>query len=165
MISYPFWIYSSVEKMGVLLLTYIGNLIFTGVYSNFKSFMPSKYNSNLIATFLYRLYHLTSVDSHFTNEVGNIENILICNGYPIKFICICVKRFLKNKDKSKTPSENSEDTKKMIILPFLGRMSSKIERRVKSLFRKSLPSVKLCFLYKTANKMCNLFHYKDKIPS
>ena len=137
---------------------------FSGVYSNFKSFIPPKYKANLVATLLYRIYHLTSKDSVFKSEVDNIEKILINNGYPIKFICICVKRFLKNKDKVKLPLENPTDEKKLIIMPFLGRMSSRIERRIKGLFRKSLPTIKLRFVYKTANKMCTLFQFKDRIP-
>ena len=32
---------------------------FSGVYSNFKSFIPAKYKANLVATLLYRIYHLT----------------------------------------------------------------------------------------------------------
>ena len=85
----------------------------------------------------------------------------------MNFICICVKRFLKNRDKKKkeVPKENtiSED-KTLIIMPYLGKMSSKIERTLKSLFCKALPKVKLHFVYKTSFKMYNLFRFKDQIP-
>ena len=85
---------------------------FSGVYSNFKSFIPSKYKSNLLATLLYRIYHITSKDTDFTEEVQNVERILISNGYPMKFISICVKRFLKNKDKVKPlPTQDADSNK------------------------------------------------------
>ena len=140
---------------------------FSGVYSNFKSFIPTKYKANLIATLLYRVYHITSKTEDFFKEVENVEKILVSNGYPMNFICICVKRFLKNRDKKKkdVSKENTvSENKKLVIMPYLGKMSSKIERTVKSLFRKALPKVKLQFVYKTSFKMCNLFRFKDQIP-
>ena len=99
---------------------------FSGVYSNFKSFLPNKYKSNLIATLLYRIHHIISSENVFNDEVNNLEKILLSNGYPIKFVIICVKRFLKSKDKAITARVDNVN-EKLIIMPFLGKTSTMIE--------------------------------------
>ena len=47
---------------------------------------------------------------------------------------------------------------------YLGKTSSKIERKLKYIFKKALPKVKIQFIYRTSYKMANLFQFKDKIP-
>ena len=129
------------------------------MYSNFKSFIPSKCKSNLLATLLYRIYHIISNNLDFLTEVDNIEKILLRNGYPIKFICICVKRFLKNKNRHKEKSDETSENKIMVIMMYLGKTSSKIECKMKCLFKKALPKVKIQFIYRTSYKMANLFQF------
>ena len=52
--------------------------IFTGVYTNFSSFIPLKYKSGLAYTLLYRCSNLVSDMSKFHLEVAKLKEILLC---------------------------------------------------------------------------------------
>ena len=53
---------------------------FTGVYTNFKSFLPLKYKVGLIHTLLYRIYNICSSFEHIVKEINNLKIIMRKNG-------------------------------------------------------------------------------------
>ena len=52
-----------------------------------------------------------------------------------------------------------------IILPFLGPLSEKIQRRTKKLFDDYIPAAKINIVFTSQRKLRNLFRFKDVIPS
>ena len=67
---------------------------FSGVFTNFDSFIPLSYKTGLIWSLLYRAFSLCSTFELFHQEILKLKDIFKRNGYPISFIDKCVKRFL-----------------------------------------------------------------------
>ena len=55
---------------------------FSGVFTNFESFIPISYKSNLIFTLLFRAFKLCSNFELFHQEIQNLKEIFKRNGYP-----------------------------------------------------------------------------------
>ena len=55
---------------------------FTGVYTNFSSFISLEYKFSLAYTLLHRCFSLVSDMSKFHLEVAKLKKILLKNGYP-----------------------------------------------------------------------------------
>ena len=67
---------------------------FSGVYSNFESFIPQTYKIGLVFSLLHRIFHLSSDFKNFHHEVNNSKNILYKNSYPVSFVDDCIKKSL-----------------------------------------------------------------------
>ena len=67
---------------------------FSGVYTNFNSFLPLDYKFGLIFTLLHRCFSLVSDFSKFHLEVETLKQILLKNEYSKTFIDTCVSKFL-----------------------------------------------------------------------
>ena len=59
---------------------------FTGVYTNFSSFLPLEYKSGLVYTLLHLCFCLASDMSKSYFEIEKLKEILLSNGYNTKFI-------------------------------------------------------------------------------
>ena len=67
---------------------------FSGVFTNFESFIPISYKSNLIFTLLFRAFKLCSNFELFHQEILNLKDIFKRNGYPGNFIDVCIITFI-----------------------------------------------------------------------
>ena len=63
---------------------------FSGVFTNFESFIPISYKSNLIFTLLFIAFKLCSNFELFHQEIPNLKDIFKRNGYPGNFIDTCI---------------------------------------------------------------------------
>ena len=137
---------------------------FSGVYTNFTSFLPLEYKFGLIYTLLFRCFTLVSDFSKFHLEVEKLKNFLSKNGYSSSFIDTCIRKFL---DKRYTVKEKSFDVPKKevtVVLPFLGSNSSIIKTQLNKTFNQYLKFCKLRIVFKTSNRLSNYFRFKDNIP-
>ena len=50
-----------------------------------------------------------------------------------------------------------------IILPYLGLLSKKIQRRIKRLFKEFIPAGKINIIFRSKRRLSNFFTFKDKI--
>ena len=69
---------------------------FSGVYSNFESFLPSVYKFGMVYTLVYRCFRICSDWKKFHAELTFLKTIFPKNGYPENFIDKCFKKFLDN---------------------------------------------------------------------
>ena len=69
---------------------------FSGVFSNFESFVPNSYKYALISTLLHRALKLCSNFELFHKEIENLKNIFRKNGYPVNLTDFCIKKHLNN---------------------------------------------------------------------
>ena len=67
---------------------------FSGLYSNFESFMPDSYKMGLIYTLLHRAFMICSDWNKFHIEVTFLKHIFRKNSFPIFFTDRCIKVFL-----------------------------------------------------------------------
>ena len=68
---------------------------FSGIFTNFKSFIPTVYKFGLVYTLLHRCFNTTSSYEQFHNEINALKQILKLNGYPTQFIDRCMKQFIQ----------------------------------------------------------------------
>lgn len=137
---------------------------FSGVYTNFQSFIPENYKRGLISTLLFRSYMITSTYNALHEEIKKLKEILRKNGYPLKFIDKGIFNFF-NKIFDKRNQVSTEPKQEFtIILPFLGSTSWKTKNSLLRSFRNILPSYKLKIIFKSSNRLSSWFTFKDKIP-
>ena len=69
---------------------------FSGVYSNFESFLPWLYKLGIVYTLIYRCFRICSNRTQFHAELISLKGIFQKNSYPKYFIDKCFKKFLNN---------------------------------------------------------------------
>ena len=138
--------------------------MFSGVFTNFDSFIFESYNTNLIFTLLFRCFTICSDMQSFHLEVEQLRQIFKCNNYPVGLIDQCVKTFLNKiyvlkRNLITVPKKNV-----LIVLPFLGQFSLNLRSRLYNCFNKTLPQCKIKVIFQSKNRLSNLSRFKDSIP-
>ena len=136
---------------------------FSGMYSDYRSLIPSEYKVGLVTTLLYRSYELVSDYSMLDKEIKDLKNILRRNHYPVGLIDKVIYKFLNNKFAQKPMVSTVPKRKIRIVLPFLGRTSLAIQKKLRELFR-MIPSCRVEVVYQTTYRMGNMFRFKDCLP-
>ena len=136
---------------------------FSGVFTNFESFIPVSYKSNLIFTLLFRVFKLCSNFELFHPEILNLKDIFKRNGYPYNFIDVCIKIFLNNISIDKMVYALAPKKELICALPFIGKKSLQLRSKlVKSVHNNSsFCHLKVVFL--SPCKLCTLFRFKDTL--
>ena len=137
---------------------------FSGVYTNFKSFIPEIYKIGLIKSLFFRCFSLCSDFIKFYHEIDKLKSILYKNSYPRDLIDKCIREFL---DKILIPkSVVSKVPKKdlIITLPCLSKLSLQIRTRINRIMKNKLPYCNVRFVFQTKCKISKFFTFKDKIP-
>ena len=96
---------------------------FSGVYSNFNSFISKEYKVGLIFTLLFRTYSVVSDFSGFHLEECHLKEILKRNAFPIKLTNSCIKNLLNIRLTEKPVTLTAEEKDLVIVLSFLGKLS------------------------------------------
>ena len=136
---------------------------FTGIYTHFTSFLPSVYKMGLLSTILFRYYSLCSSYTSFHKEILNFKMIFLKNGYAANYIDTCIKRFL-NKIFIKKTLVDTEPTKEyMIVLPYLGPLSDKIQKRIRNIFKLYIPNGIIKLVWKTDRRLSSFLKFKDVV--
>ena len=139
-------------------------LTFSGVYSNFDSFIFEEYKVGLIFSLLLRTFSIVSVFSRFHSEVCHLKEILKKNAFPIKLIDNCIKSFLNKRLTEKPVTLTAEKKDLVIVLPFLGKLSLDLRTRLRNSISKNLLFCKIRIIFKSSTRVSNFFQFKDKIP-
>ena len=140
---------------------------FSGVFTNFFSFISIQFKASLISTLLFRCFHLTSSNELFHKEVERLREILANNSYPLEFIDQCITSFLNKQYKPKNPVTGTVEPKTVIVmLPFLGKVSLEIRNRVRKYIKKYVQNCcKIQVIFRSQRRLKRLFSFKDKLPT
>ena len=68
---------------------------FSGVYTNFNSFIPEIYKTDLIKSLLFRCFNLCSDFVKFHHEINILKSILYKNSYPRDFVDKYIKKIFR----------------------------------------------------------------------
>lgn len=137
---------------------------FSGLYTNFNSFISVIYKKGLIFSLLFRVFTLTVDWNKFHSEVTFLRDIFKKNLFPDYFIDRCIKKFLDKKcGPDNTPSQETRTLK--ISLPFLGRYSNVIKKRLSSLASKYLDNSKVIIIWNSPRTLRKFFPFKDRLPT
>ncbi|XP_057302826.1 uncharacterized protein LOC130636989 [Hydractinia symbiolongicarpus] len=136
---------------------------FSGVYTNYNSFLPEEYKTGLIMTLIFRIFKIVSDFSRFHLEMQDLRNILLRNGYPSSLIDQCIKSFLDRMFQDKKVFSTVSKLEVLIILPYLGNISLKLRTHLVKTFDKHLPCCKLRVIFKSGCRIGNFFRFKDRV--
>ena len=137
---------------------------FSGVYTNFTSFLPQDYKFGLIFTLLHRCFALVSDFSKFHLEIETLKKILLKNEYSEKMIDTCISKFLNKLFVTKPRVLTVPKKELNITLPFLGSNSYLLKAKLTKSSQKHIKFCKLNVVFKTSTRLRNFFRFKDKIP-
>ena len=119
---------------------------FTGQYLRWNSFSPRKRKTNLILTLTHRALAICAPE-RLPSEVEKIKFILLTNGYPEHVI----KSFMAMKMKQfhALPKFGPEKFPVYLHLPWLGSVSTRFEKQVKSAVKQCFSAVEPRVVYST----------------
>ena len=137
---------------------------FSGVFTNYGSFIPELYKRNLVSTLLFRSFTLCSDWVSIHNEILVIKDTLKRNAFPESLLNDMVKSFLNKVLGGPITPEISTKEKFDIILPFLGNISGRTKKRITRLFQNYLPQCKINFVFRSKTRLSSLLSFKDKLP-
>ena len=83
------------KQLMVFTLLFIEKPTFSGVFTNFKSFIDEKFQESLMLTLLHRCYQICSSNTLIHAEIANLRIIFQNNEYPALLMNKCIKIFLK----------------------------------------------------------------------
>ena len=119
-IHFRSWMSKYVVKIINYPLLCIENPTFSGVFTNFKSFLPTVNKFGLSHTLLHLCFNITSSYEKFHNEINALKQILKLNGYPTHFINRYIKQFLQKLYVTKAIQDTVNKKQLLVVLPFLG---------------------------------------------
>ena len=137
---------------------------FSGLYSNFESFMPVSYKKGLIYTLLHRAFTLCCNWNKFHLEVSFLKDIFRKNAFSEFFTDRCVKAFLDKLFIAKNVVTTVPKRELRICLPYLGKQSLEIRTKLCKFVSKHFPQCKLQVIFNSNNRLRNFLSFKDKIP-
>ena len=137
---------------------------FSGVFMNYESYVDQTYKKSLIDTLLFHCFSICSDYTSFHLEVENLRKNLKKNSYPSGIIEQSIRPFLNKLLVSKKVIPTVPKKELFIVLPYLGRLSSNLKRKLRTCFKNSLPQCNIRIILKKTNRLCSVFHFKDVIP-
>ena len=147
----------------------------TGLYINWQSFVPSRYQLNLVKTLLHRAYSICNSHSLIHQDFQSISSILKRNGYSLRYIDKQIRLFFNKRHEPTIiqkydTSNNCESMKTLeskeiflfLRLPYLGNISLQIEKEIPWYLIKNL-STKFRFrLVHDTHNIGKCFKFKDR---
>ena len=140
---------------------------YTGLMTNFKSFVPHSYKTRLIHTLLDRTFKINSDRQGFLSDVKKLSDFLLRNLFPKRLIDKMIKRFEEKKQKIDNPqntlSENEKDVR-YIKLPYIGEFSKVAKMKIQKMVRKFCKEkIQISLVFDTC-KIGRYFSAKDAVP-
>ena len=130
---------------------------FTGLFTNFESFIPITYKRGLINTLLFRYFNISSSYAIFHAEIEKFRQIMTKNGYAEKFFDKVVRSFL-NKIFEKAPTELITPKRLVIFsLPYTGLHSIQIRKQIIKLFHPAYPHIQLRCIFRPVQRLSFFF--------
>ena len=112
---------------------------FSGVFTNFKSFMPVTYKFGLVHTLLHRSFSICSSYEKFHEEIVLLKEVFKKNEYPQFFIDKCIKKYLNKLFVPKRIIHTVDKKQVLLVLPFLGPLSFEIRSRLQKCLKNYIP--------------------------
>ncbi len=113
---------------------------------------------------MFRIYSICSNWHLIHEEIVKLKCVLLKNKYPLGFINSSIKLFLSkllvHRDKKVTVPKRQF----LMCLPFMGRDSLVLKRKLLSFFSTQFPAFQLKIVFKSGPKIGNFLNFKDILP-
>ena len=146
-----------IREQGKFVISVCWKPTFSGVYTHFDSFLPDTYKIGMIYTLANRCFRICSSWSMFHQQLILLREIFQKNGYPENLIDRWIHII-----KEKVATVEKEPLR--LVLPNLGTMSRQTRAKLQKFIKGVLNCCKLQVIFKSQNKLCNNFHFKDPSP-
>ena len=137
---------------------------FSGVFTNYESFIPTYQKSGLLHTLLQRSFSICCDFKTFHFEIDHLKTILMKNNYPGKLIDLCIKSFFNKLCTPKAIVHNIPKRNVFVKLLFLGRTSFQIRKKLQKLFSDKFTFCNLKIVFTSPLRVKGFFTFKDKLP-
>ena len=137
---------------------------FTGLFTNFHSFIPLTYKRCLVSCLVHRIFNLCSSYENFHIQLEVVRNLFKLNGFPSHMFERITRRFLDN---TFDPKPSVQTVPKKIIyfcLPFTGIHSLQIRTQINRLCNAAFPHLETRFVFRSSRRIASFFPFKDKVP-
>ena len=137
---------------------------FTGLFTNFHSFISLNYKRSLVSCLLHRVFNLSSSYENFHVQLETIRKLFNLNGFPSHMFDSIVRHFRDNIFQPKPPILTA--AKKIIYfsLPFTGTHSLQIRTQISRLCSSAFPNLNIRFIFRSPTPISTFFPFKDKVP-
>ena len=138
---------------------------FSGVFTNFNSFISDTYKIGLVHVLLFRFFKISSSMDNFHIEVELLRSIFKCNNYPVNIIDQCIKKFF---DKLYVPKQIVPTVPKkelLVVLPYLGTFALNLRKCLYKSVSKSLPQCNVKVIFRSKNRLSSFFKFKHSLIS
>ena len=105
-------------------------LTFSGVFTNFGSFIPKSYKYNWLFTLLHWAFKLCSIFELFNREIDKLKTIFENEGYPKTFADLCIKKYLDKGFIKKEAVLKASKKELICVLSFIGNNSLQLTTRL-----------------------------------
>ena len=136
---------------------------FSGVFTNFGSFIPKSYKCNLLFTLLHRAFRLCSNFERFHQQIGKLKTSFENNGYPKGFDHFCIKKCLDKVFIEKKVVLKASKKELLCVLLFLRKKSMQLRTRLVDSIESNLKFCKRKVIFQSPCKLNSLFRYKDSL--
>jgi len=137
---------------------------FSGMYTNFKSFISTKYKYSLISSLLYRVFMICSDYNSIITEIEKLKIIWLKNAFPMRVIDRMIFNFFDKIYLTKKVVHTCAKKKLIFSLEYLGKNSLEIKKRLERVIEEQIPFCKISIVFSSKKKIRNFFAFKDKVP-
>ena len=135
---------------------------FTGLYTRWDSFCPTKHKLNLIRSLTSRAIKICS-ESKLEEELQNLRVIFRKNGYPTELVERIITQTTTKPPKTKEQSEASPGSIVFLKLPWIGEISRKFKKEIEETITKASVTTTPIVSFTTRHTFNGV--YKDSLPT
>ena len=110
---------------------------FSGVYTNYRSFIATEDKSSLINTLLYRSFAIVSDYHKLHKEIVKLKSVLRQNEYPTQFLDKIISKFLDKSFKKWVTIITVPKKTFCLVLPYLGMQSLRLKKKLNNYLKNS----------------------------
>ena len=136
---------------------------FSGLFMNFRSFLPKIYKLGLISILVDRVYKISQNRTIFNFEIKKVKEFLGKNSYPPHLVEKQIKKYLRKVELAHAKSKEDENITYM-KLPYIGTYSKKVQDKILALCSNLCKKTNIKVVF-TSQKISSFFSTKDKMPS
>ena len=137
---------------------------FTGLGTNYNSYIFSKFKTNAIKTLLHRAYYLSSSFFALDKEIKFLKTYFSNNGYPPTIFDNFTNKFLNKIYSPSVPIITAAKKKIYHSLPFYGQDSEPVYNKLFSFLSSVYPHLNFKQVLKTRSTISSFFQFKDRVP-
>ena len=138
-------------------------MTFTGLFMNYRSFLPETYKLGLISTLIDRIYKISMNREIFNFEFKKVKEFLGKNAYPPHLVDKQLKRYLRKVETAQNESNVDEANISYVKLPYIGEYSKRVQRKILSLCSEFCKNTNIIVVF-ISEKISLYFSTKDAVP-